>query len=324
MKRAGGTLLALLVLGAFGAPWLSPNPVDRRFPDLVHAPPTRLVMFDDTMRAPHIHPHRLVSRLERTFTVDDTRHVAVRFLHDGRLASADADSGAPLLLLGADGYGRDVFARLLYGARPTLVLALAAALGSTLVGAWLGGIAGYFGGWIDAGLSRGAELLLVLPAMYVALALRVVMPLVLPASTVFVLLLGIFVVFGWPVVARSVRAVVVAERERDYVVAAKASGARGARVLMRHLLPAAFGFAGAQATLLVPAFVVAEATLSYVGLGFPDSTPTWGTMLQEAANVSLVSVAPWMLAPALAIFVLVLAVNLLVQGTGRAPVQLDA
>jgi peptide/nickel transport system permease protein len=324
MRRAGWTLLGLLVIGALGAPWLAPNPADLRFRDFVHAPPTRLVLFDDVLPVPHIHPHRIVSRLERTFAVDDTRHVRVRVLHDGRLVSGDAEAGAPLLLLGADGYGRDVLARLLYGAQPTLALALAAALASTLVGAWVGGLAGYLGGWVDAVLSRSAELVLVLPAMYVALALRAVMPLVLPASTVFVLLLGIFVVFGWPIVARSVRAVVVAERDRDYVIAARASGARGARVLTRHLLPAAIGFAAAQATLLVPAFVVAEATLSSVGLGFPDSTPTWGTMLQETANVSLVTLAPWMLAPAFAIFVLVLAINLLIQGTGRPPVQLDA
>ena len=150
------------------------------------------------------------------------------------------------------------------------------------------------------------------------------MPLVLPASTVFMLLSVIFVLFGAPVVARGVRAIVLAERDREYVRAAEAGGARATRVLVKHLLPAAVGFAGTQATLLVPAFVVAEATLSYVGLGFPDATPTWGTMLQEAANVSLTISAPWILAPGLAIFVFVLAVNLVVQGAGRAPVQLDA
>ena len=324
MRRAGLVLLGLLLFGALAAPWLAPNSPDRRFTDLVHAPPTRVVLFDAASSRPHLHPHRLVSRLERRFAVDESRHVPIAFLRNGRLVTTDADAGAPLLLLGADSYGRDVLARLLYGARPTLALALAAALASTLVGAWVGAAAGYLGGWIDAGLSRSAELLLVLPAMYVALALRAVLPPVLPSAKVFALLFGIFVLFGWPIVARSVRTVVLAERDRDYVIAARASGARGLRVLARHLLPAARGFAAVQATLLVPAFVVAEATLSYVGLGFPDTTPTWGTMLQEAANVSLVAVTPWMLTPALAIFVLVLAVNLLVQGTGRPPVQLNA
>jgi peptide/nickel transport system permease protein len=95
------------------------------------------------------------------------------------------------------------------------------------------------------------------------------------------------------------------------------------RVLAVHLLPAASGHLAAQATLLLPAFILAEATLSYVGLGFPDTVPTWGTMLQDAANVALLGDAPWTLAPAAAIFVVVLAVNLVVQGSGRVPVQLD-
>ena len=94
-------------------------------------------------------------------------------------------------------------------------------------------------------------------------------------------------------------------------------------MLLRHLLPAARSYVVVQATLLLPAFILAEATLSYVGLGFPDAVPTWGTMLQDAENVSLLVEAPWMLAPAAAIFVVVLAVNLAVQGGGRAPVQLE-
>jgi peptide/nickel transport system permease protein len=149
------------------------------------------------------------------------------------------------------------------------------------------------------------------------------MPLVLPASVVFVLLTGIFALLGWPVVARGVRAIVVGERQREYAVAARAAGAGGARLLFRHLLPSARGYVATQATLLFPAFILAEATLSYVGLGFPDTTPTWGTMLQETANVAFLGDAPWTLAPAAAIFMAVLGVNLLVQGRGRAPVQLE-
>ena len=137
------------------------------------------------------------------------------------------------------------------------------------------------------------------------------------------MLAAIFALLGWPIVARGVRAIVVSEREREYVVAARALGATPWRLLARHLLPATAGSLAAQATLLLPAVIMADATLSYVGLGFPDTVPTWGTMLQEAANISLVTEAPWMLAPAAAIFVVVLAVNLVVQGTGRAPVQLE-
>jgi peptide/nickel transport system permease protein len=171
-------------------------------------------------------------------------------------------------------------------------------------------------------VSRFSDFILVLPAIYVALALRAVMPLVLPGRTVFLLLAGIFVLLGWPVVARGVRAIVVSERGRDYAQAGVALGAGPARMLFRHLMPATRGYLAVQATLLLPAFILAEATLSYVGLGFPDAVPTWGTMLQDAANVSLLADSPWTLAPAAAIFIVVLAVNLTVQGTGRAPVRL--
>ena len=188
---------------------------------------------------------------------------------------------------------------------------------------WSGGIAGYAGGLVDELLSRFSDFVLVLPAIYVALALRAVMPLVLPAGTVFAVLAGIFALMGWPIVARGVRAIIASERERDYAMAGVALGAGPARLLLRHLLPAARGYLVVQATLLLPAFILAEATLSYVGLGFPDTVPTWGTMLQDASNVTLVADAPWTLAPAAAIFVLVLAVNLTVQGVGRAPVQLE-
>jgi peptide/nickel transport system permease protein len=139
---------------------------------------------------------------------------------------------------------------------------------------------------------------------------------------VFALLGAIFAFLGWPIVARGVRAIIASERERDYAAAGIAAGAGPVRMLVRHLMPSAWSYLAVQATLLLPAFILAEATLSYVGLGFPDTVPTWGTMLQDAANVSLVTEAPWMLAPAAAIFLLVLAVNLTVQGTGRAPVQL--
>jgi peptide/nickel transport system permease protein len=176
---------------------------------------------------------------------------------------------------------------------------------------------------VDELLSRFTEFVLVLPAIYVALALRAVMPLVLPADTVFVVLTVIFALLGWPIVARGVRAIVASERDRDYAASALAIGAGPVRTLVLHLLPAAWSYLTVQATLLLPAFILAEATLSYVGLGFPDTVPTWGTMLQDAANVSLVAEAPWMLAPAAAIFLFVLAVNLTVQSTGRAPVQLE-
>jgi peptide/nickel transport system permease protein len=145
------------------------------------------------------------------------------------------------------------------------------------------------------------------------------MPLVLGPGAVFTLVAGILALVGWPLVARGVRAIVAAERERDYAQAALALGMGRGRLLVRHLMPAARGFLATQATLLLPAFILAEATLSYVGLGFPDPSVSWGVMLQEAANVAALADAPWTLSPAIAIFVVVLGVNLVLQQEEDGP-----
>jgi peptide/nickel transport system permease protein len=328
MRSAGQLLLALVLLVAAAAPWLAPHAPDRRFPDLLYAPPTPVHLFGGPAPGPYIYPWRLVSRLERRFAEDREQPIQLRWLTGGHLLTAESvspDGGdtGPLLLLGADAYGRDILTRMLYGARVSLALAAAATLVAMLLGALIGGLAGYAGGWIDEVLSRTSDFVLVLPATYVVLALRAVMPLVLPSGTVFLLLAGIFAIVGWPIVARGVRGIVASEREREYIVAGRALGASPARLVVSHLLPAARGHLLTQGTLLFPAFILAEATLSYVGLGFPDSVPTWGTMLHDATNGSLIADAPWMLAPAGAIFVVVLAVNLVVQAAGRAPVQLE-
>lgn len=321
MRRAGIALLAVIAVMAALAPWIAPNPPTRAFNDLLHAPPTVVHVWDGGPTAPFVYRQRIVSRLERRFEADTTARVPLRWFHDGRLVTADAENGAPLLFLGADGYGRDVFARLVHGSRLTLMLAFIATLGATLVGGLIGGVSGYAGGRLDLLLSRFTEFVLVLPTIYVVLALRAALPLVVPPRTVFLSLVSIFVLLGWPTVARGVRAIIASERSRDYVTAAEALGAGSARVLLRHLLPSARGHLAMQATLLLPAFILAEATMSYIGLGFSEATPTWGTMLQEAGNAALLGDTPWALAPAGAIFLVVLAVNLAVQDHGRRQVQ---
>ena len=323
MRKAGVILLCVVIGAAILAPWLAPNDPTRRFPDLIYAPPSRVHLFGDA-GALYIYTPRLVSRLERLFEDDRSRPVALRFFHDGRLISGDASSGAPLLLLGADSYGRDNFSRLLYGGRATLAVALIATFAAACLGMLIGGTSGSAGGWLDAGLSRVSEFVLVLPTMYVALALRAVMPLTLSPAQVFVLLVGIFTLLGWPIVARGVRAIVLTEREREYVIAARAAGASPARVLVHHLLPAASGYVLTQASLLLPAFILAEATMSYVGLGFQGDVATWGTMLADASNVALLGDAPWTLAPAVPIFLVALGVNIAARQSGSGLVRTSA
>jgi peptide/nickel transport system permease protein len=255
----------------------------------------------------------LVDRLSQTYQENRGRTRALPWF--------DKHNPDPAFLLGADSFGRDVLSRVLYGARRSIGLAISATIGALLLGAAIGGLAGYRGGLVDEIAMRVADFVLVLPVIYVVLILRTALPLVLPDFTIFLMMSAIFALVGWPFVARGVRGIVSGERERDYVVAARSLGASARRVFLRHVLPACAGYLLVQAMLLLPAFILAEATLSYVGLGFPRDVPTWGTMLADAADVNVISRFPWMLAPAAAIFLVVLSANLILQRIPRSYVQ---
>jgi len=315
MKRVGWVVLIGMALVACAAPLLTPHTPGERFADRLYAPPMRphIIDADGRWRAPFVYPVQLVDRLERRYEEDQAHPITLHWFSGGLIVGVSPGDGAPWLPLGGDGSGRDVFARLVYGARLSLGVALVATLGALLIGTLVGGAAGVAGGLVDDGLMRLSDFVVVLPAMYVVLALRAAMPLVLATPAVFTLVAGIMAVVGWPLVARGVRAIVAAEHERDYAQAARSLGMGRSRLLVRHLLPAARGYLTTQATLLLPGFILAEATLSYVGLGFPDPTASWGSMLQEAATIAAIADAPWTLAPAVAIFTVVLAVNLIVQ-----------
>jgi peptide/nickel transport system permease protein len=307
MTRAGAGLVILLVAIAVLAPWLAPNPPDQRFPNLLYAPPSKIYAYERGFRAPYLYEMRPVSLLERTFRESRVRPVRLRWFTGGRLVTAEPRTARRCCCSERTRSGAMCSRVSSIGSRVSLALAAAAALAALLIGTAIGAIAGFVGGRVDDLLSRVSEFVWSCPAIYVALALRAVMPLVLPSSAVFLLLMTIFALFGWPVVARGVRAVIASEREREYTIAARAAGAGSMRII-RQLLPAARGYISVQGALLVPSFILTEATMSFVGLGFPDTTPTWGTLLQQAANVSLIADSPWMLAPAVAIFA---------AGTGR-------
>jgi peptide/nickel transport system permease protein len=253
----------------------------------------------------------LEDRLRRTYRDDLSSPVPLRFLRDGRLMSVDQGRG-PLLIFGADTIGRDVFARLLFGARLSLGVTLAGTVGAMAVGALVGAVAGACGGWLETMLMGVADFMLVLPAVYLVLVLRAALPLSLGWTTVWISMAALFAAAGWPRVARGVRGIVATERTRDYAQAARAIGVGPVRFI-GHLLPAARGFLGVELVLLVPAMLIAEVTLSYLGLGFSGGTASWGTMLQDITNVPMLADAPWLLAPAAGLFVVVFGLQLVAR-----------
>jgi peptide/nickel transport system permease protein len=311
---AGAVLLAAILGAAAAAPALAPNPPDRQHASMAYAPPMPpRVWGAGGIRAPFVYPLRVVDREARTYVEDTSRPVPIDFFGGGRIAAAPA---APWLPLGGDAHGRDVLARLLDGARRSLGVAGAAVLLTLLVGTLAGAIAGYAGGAADTMIISIADVVLVLPVLYAVVTLRAAMPIVLSPAVIFWTMVIVMAAVSWPVPARVVRAVVATERTRGYAEAAYAAGAGPWRILHRHILPAVLPQAALQGLLLFPAFIFAEATLSFLGLGFAEPSASWGLLLKGAAGISMMTEAPWLLAPAAAIVASVTAVHLLAAGGG--------
>ena len=314
-RRAGAVLLSAIVLCGLFAPALTPHSPVYQFAGLENAPPMRVRLVDrgGAIRRPFVYPLRLVDRLERRYAEDADRPMPIRWFERGVVASIDEGQG-PWLPLGSDPLGRDVLARLLYGSRLSLGVAFAATIGALLLGTLVGGPAGFLGGRVDTVLMALTDFVLVLPAIYVVLAVRAALPLVLTVPEVFAALTAVLILAGWPLAARGVRAIVAAERRKEYAEAAYAAGASRWRILQRHLLPATGPFLAVTGTLMVPAFVLTESTLTLVGLGFPVPAATWGAMLRDAWQSGAFADSPWLLTPAAAIVLTVFAVHLMAGG----------
>jgi peptide/nickel transport system permease protein len=270
----------------------------------------RIWTSEGTLARPFVYPVRLVDRLERRYEEDRSRRVPIRWFQHGYVVSVDPVED-PWFPAGADTLGRDVLSRLLYGARLSLGVAALASVGALALGLLIGGVAGFTGGRVDRLLMGIADAVVVLPAIYVVLAARAALPLVLSTPQVFGALTLLLTLAGWPIVARGVRAIVATERRKEYAEAALAMGAGASRILLHHLLPATRTFLVSLWLTLLPAFILAEATLSFVGLGFPLPTATWGAMLREGWQAGAIMSAPWLMAPAVAIVITVFSLHLI-------------
>jgi len=302
--------IVLLHVVVFAAPWIAPYDPAAQHRDFPFVPPTRLHLVDRDGRwharpfvcaIVHV-PGTFFRYVEDCATTAPVRAFVMRSEPYGfttrearRLFGTDAP--LDLFVLGTDEYGRDVFSRLLLGARVSLMMAIAAAGVALLIAVVTGAVAGYLGGFADAAISAGTELVLGLPWLYLLIAARAAMPLSLPPPQAIAMIVVLLGFLGWARPGRLVRATVAAARGRDYVMAARTAGASTPRILVRHILPDVAGVVTVAGVILVREFVVAETTLSLFGLGVPEPVPSWGTMLAAAQRPRALTETWWVLAP---------------------------
>ena len=301
-------LHAIVVLAGFFAPY-RPTEQDRERPYL---PPMR-IHFVDAKGAFHARPFVYSMQLrEGTFDQyeeNTARPLQLRFFVQGaryrllglvpmHLHFFGAENER-IYLLGSDSYGRDQLSRFLYGGRVSLSAGLLGAGITLFLGLCVGALAGYYGGWRDDLLMRLAELFLALPWLYLLFALRAFLPLTVSPLQAFFLIIAVLGAVGWARPARLIRGVVLSAKERDFVRAARGFGATDGYLLRLHILPEAASVLATQAAILVPQFVLAEMTLSFLGLGVPEPVPSWGNLLSSLQQYSVLVSYWWMYLPAL-------------------------
>jgi peptide/nickel transport system permease protein len=216
-----------------------------------------------------------------------------------------------IYLMGTDNYGRDVFSRVLYGGQVSLFAGLLATVLSLIVGLFMGTVAGFYGGWGDAVIMRVAELFLALPWLYLLLALRAFLPLHTGPRETFLLLIAAIGLVGWARPARLIRGVVLSAKERTHLLAARCFGGSDLYLLRRHVLPETQSVVLTQAALLVPQYVLAEVTLSFLGLGVSEPVPSWGSMLATLQQYHILVSDWWMFFPGLILILVVLSYGML-------------
>ena len=324
----------LLLLGLY-AVVLCPDFFSTQHPEATDArlafiPIQRVRLFDGAAVRPWVPAivgKRNPTTLRMEWRLDEARKVPVRFFVTGypyrllglvptrlHLLGAAADAGGSVHLLGTDRLGRDQWSRLAHGTQTSMTIGLTAVTLSVVFGVLLGGISGYVGGLPDLVIQRVIELLQSLPTIPIWLALTAALPRDWSPPQVFFAITVILSLVGWTTLGREVRGRFLALREEDYVLAAELAGASRARIIGRHMVPNFLSHIIATGTLAIPAMIINETALSFLGLGIRPPAISWGVLLQEAQNIQTLALAPWLLVPGVVVILAVLAFNLVGDG----------
>ena len=326
---ACGVFLLVMYASILISEFLAPYTLHSRHTDFIYAPPQSVHLFHEgKFLGPFVYGtnYRLnMENLRREYTENTAEIYPVRYfcrgddysfwgVTRGSLHLACAADGGTLFLLGTDRLGRDVLSRIIYGARISLTIGLLGITISFVLGIVIGGLAGYYGGVLDLLVQRLIEILQSFPHIPLWMALSAVLPVTWSPILIY---FGITIILGmldWTGLARGVRSKLLALREEDYCMAAQLMGARPGRIIGRHLVPGFMSHLIASATLSIPTMVLGETALSFLGLGLRPPITSWGVLLNEAQNINVVALYPWLMLPVVPVVLIILAFSFFGDG----------